>query len=343
MKFIDQTSIKVFAGNGGDGMVSFNAAKNLPKLGPDGGNGGIGGSVYMEADPGLNTLSMFRYHQIFAAEHGGKGGVNNRTGRGGEDLIIKVPCGTLVYENTDEGEEGTLLAELVEPGQRALVAKGGKRGYGNLSYASPTNRAPRQFTHGQKGEQKHLRLELKLLADVGLAGFPNAGKSTLLSKVSAAKPKIADYPFTTLTPNLGVVDLGEYGFFDSSYVVADIPGLIEGASVGRGLGLQFLRHLERTKVIAYIIDAFPVDEQTPMDAFRKLQKELASYSEEFLKKKILIVLNKIDLFGDDTAELEKTAKQFTQEIGAPVLMISAIAGKGIKELKMKMFELLKDS
>jgi GTP-binding protein len=341
MKFIDQTKIKVFAGNGGDGVVSFAAAKNAAKLGPDGGNGGNGGSIYMIADRGLNTLSTFRHHQIFTAEPGNKGGPSNRKGRCGDDLFIKVPCGSLIFEEV--GVDSVLVADLVTHGQQALVAQGGKRGYGNLHYASPTNRAPRQFTNGQAGQERFLRLELKLLADVGLAGFPNAGKSTLLSKVSAAKPKIADYPFTTLTPNLGVVDLGEYGLYDASYVMADIPGLIPGASLGKGLGLQFLRHLERTKIIAYIIDAFPVDEKTPMEVFLQLRQELSHYSAEFLGKKILIVLNKIDLFGDEMAHLEKVAEEFTREVGAPVLMISGIAGRGIKELKLKIYELLKDS
>ena len=341
MKFIDHTSIKVFAGNGGDGMVSFNAARNLPKLGPDGGNGGNGGDVLMVADRGLNTLSVFRHQQVFNAEHGNKGGSNNKTGRCGVDLLIKVPCGTQIYMDSDQGSQ--LIAELLAPGEPTVIAKGGKRGYGNLQYASSTNRAPRQMTHGQKGEHKHLRLELKLLADVGLAGFPNAGKSTLLSKVSAAKPKIADYPFTTLTPNLGVVDLGNYGLFDASYVMADIPGLIAGASLGKGLGLQFLRHLERTKLIAYILDAYPVEEgQTPLTVFKQLQQELGHYSPAFAAKKMLIVVNKIDLYGkDDEGSLGAIVEELQQETGAEILLISALAGLGLKELKLKIYELLK--
>ena len=333
MKFIDQTEIHVTAGNGGDGISSFRSARNEPKLGPDGGNGGNGGDILLLAESSLNTLSSLRYRQVYRGEHGGKGHSNNKTGRCGRPKIIKVPRGTVVYDSDE------VLGELVEPGQKLLVAKGGKRGYGNLNYVSATNRAPHFFTHGQKGDRRTLRLELKLLADVGLAGFPNAGKSTLLSRLSAAKPKIADYPFTTLVPNLGVVELGEHSA--DSFVLADVPGLIEGASDGRGLGLEFLRHLERTKVIAFVVDAFDMLEPSPLASLKKLREELKSYSSKMLAKEAVVILNKMDLADAfPQEEVERRLSEISQA-GYPVLKISAVSGDGLEELKRALFEYIK--
>ena len=335
MKFIDQTEIHVTAGNGGDGISSFRSARNKPKLGPDGGNGGNGGNIQLLAEPSLNTLSSLRYRQVYRGEHGGKGQANNKTGRCGRHKTIRVPRGTVVYDR----DSGELLGELVEPGQKLLVAKGGKRGYGNLNYVSATNRAPHFFTHGQKGTRRTLRLELKLLADVGLAGFPNAGKSTLLSRLSAAKPKIADYPFTTLVPNLGVVDLGEHS--EDSFVLADVPGLIEGASSGKGLGLEFLRHLERTKVIAFVVDAFDMLEDSPLASLEKLKEELKSYSPKMLTKEAIVILNKMDLA--DAFPKEEVDRRLSEisRAGYPVLQVSAVSGKGLDTLKRTLFEYIK--
>lgn len=335
MKFIDQTEIHVTAGNGGDGIASFRSARNKPKLGPDGGNGGNGGDVVLLAEPSLNTLSSLRYRQVYRGEHGGKGRANNKTGRCGKHKTIKVPRGTVVYDR----DNGEFLGELVEPGQRLLVAKGGKRGYGNLNYVSPSNRAPHFFTHGQKGTNLTLRLELKLLADVGLAGFPNAGKSTLLSRLSAAKPKIADYPFTTLVPNLGVVELGEHG--EDAFVLADVPGLIEGASAGKGLGLEFLRHLERTKVIAFVIDAFDMLESSPLACLKKLREELKSYSQKMLAKESVIILNKMDLAPAFSQEEMDRRLNEIERAGYPVLKVSAVSGQGLEELKRALLEYIK--
>ena len=337
MKFIDQTEIHVTAGNGGDGIASFRSARNKPKLGPDGGNGGNGGDVQLQAEPSLNTLSSLRYRQVYRGEHGGKGQANNRTGRCGRHKTIRVPRGTVVYDR----DSGELLGELVEPGQMLQVAKGGKRGYGNLNYVSATNRAPHFFTHGQKGANRTLRLELKLLADVGLAGFPNAGKSTLLSRLSAAKPKIADYPFTTLVPNLGVVELGEHS--EDSFVLADVPGLIEGASDGRGLGLEFLRHLERTKVIAFVVDAFDLLEPSPLASLKKLKEELKSYSPKMLAKEAVVILNKMDLADAfPPEEVERRLDEISQA-GYPILKVSAVTGEGLEELKRALFDYIKPS
>ncbi|MFK7828079.1 MAG: GTPase ObgE [Oligoflexales bacterium] len=337
MKFIDQTEIHVTAGNGGDGISSFRSARNKPKLGPDGGNGGNGGNILLIAEPSLNTLSSLRYRQVYRGEHGGKGQANNKTGRCGRHKTIRVPRGTVVYDR----DSGEVLGELIEPGQQLLVAQGGKRGYGNLNYVSATNRAPYFFTHGQKGAHKTLRLELKLLADVGLAGFPNAGKSTLLSRLSAAKPKIADYPFTTLVPNLGVVELGEHS--EDSFVIADVPGLIEGASSGKGLGLEFLRHLERTKVIAFVVDTFDMLEPSPLASLEKLKEELKSYSPKMLEKEAVIVLNKLDL--SDAFPQEEVDRRLSEieQAGYPILQISAVSGAGLGALKRALFEYICNS
>ena len=337
MKFIDQTEIHLQSGNGGDGISTFRTARNRPKLGPDGGNGGNGGDVYLKADKSINTLSTLRYRQVYKAQDGGKGGTNNKTGLCGDHKYVPVPCGTLAFD-----QDGTLLGELIENGETLLVAKGGKRGYGNLHYMSSTNRAPRTFTHGKKGVTVTVKLELKLLADVGLAGFPNAGKSTLLSKLSAARPKVADYPFTTLTPQLGVVELeGDYN--RNSFVMADVPGLIEGASLGKGLGLEFLRHLERTKVLAFILDPFDPSSESPLTDFKKLYKEVEQYNSSMANKKLLIVINKIDMLdGMDKTEYDQRKSEL-DSLGIPVLEISGMSGAGLSNLKNKLFHLLMES
>ncbi len=277
----------------------------------------------------LNTLSSLRYKQHYKAEHGGRGGPNNRTGRSGQDLIIPVPLGTIIRDQeTDE-----VLGELLEDGESLVVAKGGKRGYGNLHFLSATHQAPTRIEEGEKGERRMIACELKLLADVGLAGFPNAGKSTLLSSISAAKPKIADYPFTTLVPNLGVVELDRYGIDDRSFVVADVPGLLEGASDGKGLGLDFLKHLERTSILCFVIDAFSNPEEDPLESYIKLEKELKSYAPEMLKKKRIIVFNKVDLSLED--DYEALTKPFFDR-GLETFIVSGSQRKGLKELIVRL-------
>jgi GTP-binding protein len=317
-------------------MVSFKRARNMPKLGPDGGNGGIGGSVFLVGNTGLNTLSSLRYKQMFKAEHGGKGGVNNRTGFCGQDLCLPVPLGTIAF---DEGT-GLPIGEITASGETLLVAKGGKRGYGNLSYASSTNQAPYKNTQGQKGERRNVKLELKLMADIGLAGLPNAGKSSLLSVLSAAKPKIADYPFTTLAPELGVVEQADHDRFDS-FVIADIPGLIEGASLGRGLGFQFLKHLERTKAIIFVIDGFAeaYGGEKPEEAYEQLKHEIASYHPEMVAKLSLIVINKTDLAENDENQIKEIAARF-EKYDLKTCFISTASLQGIPELKRELFALL---
>jgi GTP-binding protein len=337
--FIDQTEVLVGAGHGGRGMVSFRTARNKPKLGPDGGNGGVGGDVVVVADHQINTLSRFRYRQTYKAEDGGKGGTGDKTGRSGEELIIPVPLGTVLYDV----ETGDCLGEIVEADDRLMVAKGGKRGYGNTHYMLATRQAPHFSTEGEKGESRRIKLELKLLADVGLAGLPNAGKSTLLSVLSAARPKIADYPFTTLVPNLGVVD---FGAVDSvaSFVMADIPGLIEGAAQGKGLGLDFLRHIERTKVIAFVIDCFPIEgwpeNESPWTVYQKLRKELQSYSEGLLQKSHLIVLTKMDL-APSQEEKDQLRQPFV-EAGLDPIWISSASQENLQDLKWQLYRLVQN-
>src|SRR5512143_1432644 len=271
--FVDEVDIRVSAGDGGRGCVSFRREKRVPRGGPNGGDGGHGGSVYLVASPHLNTLVNFRFHPEFHAKRGVHGQGSNRTGHDGEDLKIEVPVGTVVFHVSEDGGPGELVADLAHEGQRVLVARGGRGGRGNAHFATSTNRAPRRAEPGLPGEAWHLRLQLKLLADVGLVGYPNAGKSTLISRVSAAKPKIADYPFTTLTPHLGVVDLGD----DRSFVVADVPGLIEGAHHGQGLGHQFLRHVERTKVLVHLVDVSSASGRDPVEDFETIQEELRRF------------------------------------------------------------------
>ena len=330
--FTDYVKIIAKAGNGGDGAVSFRREKYVAAGGPDGGDGGRGGNVYFEVDPDTNTLIDFRYQKKFKAENGKNGEGANRYGRSGEDLTIKVPLGTIVKD----AQTGKVLADLSEKGQKELILQGGRGGKGNSHFATSTRQAPRFSQEGEKCEEKELILELKLLADVGLIGFPNVGKSTLLSVVTDATPKIADYHFTTLEPNLGVVK-GEYG---DSFVIADIPGIIEGASNGTGLGLQFLRHIERTRLLLHVIDVSGIEGRNPVDDFKTINEELKSYSEKLSKRKQIIVANKIDSMQDENLynDLEKLAKENNMEI----FKISAVTGEGISELLKRVSQVLKE-
>lgn len=320
--FIDFVQIQVRAGHGGDGCVSFRREKFIPKGGPDGGDGGKGGDVVFEADENLHTLQDIVHHRIFRAQHGQKGGSQNMSGRFADDIVIKVPVGTIIKDQ----ETGELLCDLTENKQRAVLAKGGQGGKGNSRFKSPTNRTPREFTPGERGEEKFLDLELKVLADVGLVGFPNAGKSTLLASVTAAKPKIANYPFTTLTPNLGIIKIGEY----RSLVLADIPGLIEGAHEGKGLGVQFLKHIERTKALAFLID---VQSANPEKDYVTLKKELKAFNKELLNRPRLVVLTKIDT-------VDTLPKRTKMKDGTPVLMISSVAQTGLEKLVKTLWKML---
>jgi GTP-binding protein len=321
--FVDQVDIHVEAGAGGRGCLAFRREKRVPRGGPSGGDGGHGGSIYIVASPHTNTLINYRFHPEFAAARGDHGQGSNRTGKTGGDLELPVPIGTLVYEKSDDpAAPYRLLADLAEQDQRVLVAKGGRGGMGNARFATSTNRAPRKVQPGEPGEVKDLRLELKLLADVGLVGFPNAGKSTLISHISAARPKIADYPFTTLTPNLGVVRLDP----DRSFVVADVPGLIEGAHRGLGLGHQFLRHLERTKVLVHVVDVSGTGRR-PSDDLQILRRELELYRPELAAKPQLVAANKIDVLDDEDRVAELAAR--ASELRLPFFRISAVTGEGI--------------
>ena len=324
--FVDEVDIHIKAGDGGRGSLSFRREKFVPKGGPDGGNGGEGGSVFMVADPHRNTLVHFRFNPDYKAQRGGNGAGALRTGRGGRDLDIPVPVGTLVYRKDSETGELNPIADLTVLGQRVLLAKGGRGGLGNAHFATSTNRAPRKVQPGEPGEVFDLHLKLKLLADVGLVGYPNAGKSTLISVISAAKPKIADYPFTTLTPNLGVVALSD----DRSFVVADVPGLIEGAHEGHGLGHQFLRHIERTKVLVHLVDVSGASGRDPVEDFDTIRRELDLYNADLLKKPQLVAANKIDAVDEPkrVTALEKRAKK----LKLPFFKISAVTGEGVKEL-----------
>ena len=317
--FLDYAELWVKAGRGGDGCLSFRREKYVPKGGPDGGDGGDGGSVILTVDPQLHTLIDYRYRSRYQAGRGEHGKGKNRHGKKGKDVVLRVPPGTVVRDV----ERGALLGDLTRPGQQLVVARGGRGGRGNARFATPTHRAPREFEPGQPGEERHLVLELKLIADVGLVGKPNAGKSTLLSKISAARPKIAPYPFTTLQPNLGIVRLSDL----RSFVVADIPGLIEGAHQGKGLGLQFLRHIERTRILAYLID--PVDPQQgdPENTFAVLQEELRAYSPDLLGKPVVVILTKKDAWPEPDLD-ERLAKKLPY----PLFSISALTGQGLSEL-----------
>ena len=324
MKFVDEATIEVRAGDGGNGCVSFRREKYIPFGGPDGGDGGDGGSIYLQADSSINTLVDFRHNRKFLAKRGGNGMGRNCTGKSGEDLVIKVPVGTIVHE--DDTEE--TIGELLRNGQQLLVARGGFHGLGNTRFKSSTNRAPRQSKPGTPGERRHLRLELKLLADVGLLGMPNAGKSTLIRAVSSARPKVANYPFTTLYPNLGVVRVDE----TKSFVVADIPGLIEGASTGAGLGIQFLKHLSRTRLLLHILDIAPFDGSDPIEDANKILAELQKYSHDLAEKERWLVLNKADLLSEqDLAQRRKEITDALQWKG-PVYTISALAKTGTQQV-----------
>ncbi len=324
MKFVDEATIRVEAGNGGPGVVGFRREKYIPFGGPDGGDGGDGGHVYLEGVSGLTTLSDFRVQRQFRAEHGQPGRGANCTGRGGADCVIPVPLGTLVFDaDTDE-----LIGDVVAAGQRLMVAHGGYHGLGNARYKSSTNRAPRQCTPGSPGDQRNLRLEMKLLAEVGLLGLPNAGKSTLLSVVSAARPKIADYPFTTLHPQLGIVHVGH----SQSFSLVDVPGLIEGAAQGAGLGIQFLKHLQRTRLLLHLVDVMAPDGEDVLEQLHKVEEELASFNPELMERPRWILLNKIDLL--DASEAEALLMRVRQSTGGtlPVRAISAVAGLGVDAL-----------
>ncbi len=324
MKFVDEATIKVIAGKGGDGVASFRREKFIPFGGPNGGDGGDGGSVFLKADDSINTLVDFRYQREHRAKSGEKGGGQECTGRSGEDLIIPVPVGTLVYDI----ETQELLGDLNKKNQLLKVAQGGFHGLGNTRFKSSVNRAPRQCTKGKLGEIRKLKLELKVLADVGLLGLPNAGKSTFIRAVSAAKPKVADYPFTTLYPNLGVVSVSAH----RSFVIADIPGLIEGAAEGAGLGIQFLKHLQRTHVLLHIVDMAPQDETDPVISAKQIINELQKFDPDLMKKPRWLVLNKIDLLPEKDAE--KEAKRIIKGLAwkGPVYRISALAGVGTVSL-----------
>ena len=324
--FIDRAVVQVAAGTGGSGVSSFRREKFVPKGGPDGGDGGKGGSVFVRADPNLATLLDYRYQTRWVAERGQHGKGKNMSGKSAEDIYLPVPPGTEVRD----ADTGEVLGELIEPAQTMLVAKGGRGGRGNQHFATPTHQSPREWEPGEEGEQRRLELVLKLIADVGLLGEPNAGKSTLLSVISAARPKIADYPFTTLEPNLGVVGLSDH----RSFVVADIPGIIEGAHEGKGLGLRFLQHVERTRAVAVLI---PVDSPDPQATYDLLRKEAASYSKELAAKPHVVVLTKADL----QSPIADSRKPIATEAGAPVVTISAASRQGIPELLEVLWKTVK--
>jgi len=324
MRFVDEVTIKTIAGDGGNGLISFRREKYIPRGGPNGGDGGDGGDVYLQGDRSINTLADFRHVRTYTAESGKKGQSNEMTGKGGADLNVRVPVGTLIFdEDTEE-----LIGDITADGQKIMVAKGGWHGLGNTRFKSSTNRAPRKCTPGTPGERRQLRLELKVLADVGLLGMPNAGKSTFIRAVSAARPRVADYPFTTLHPNLGVVRVGDY----QSFVVADIPGLIEGAAEGAGLGHQFLKHLARTKLLLHIVDIAPLDASDPVDSAQKILAELVKYSQELAAKERWLVLNKTDLISDE--ELKALREKITRALDwhGPVYTLSALSKTGTKDV-----------
>jgi GTP-binding protein len=337
MKFVDEARIEVIAGNGGNGAVAFRREKYIPKGGPSGGDGGRGGSVWAEADRNLNTLIDYRYARVHRARNGEGGRGSDQYGKGSDDVVLRMPVGTQVFDE----DGGELLFDLTAHGQRVLLARGGDGGLGNLHFKSSTNRAPRQHTPGQEGEQRRLRLELKVLADVGLLGMPNAGKSTLIARVSNARPKIADYPFTTLHPNLGVVRVAD----EKSFVVADVPGLIEGAAEGAGLGHQFLRHLQRTRLLLHVVDLSPYDDaRDPVAEARAIVRELRKYDRELYEKPRWLVLNKLDTLEGEpgsrgTPRAERIAG-FRRRLRAPgpVFEVSALTGEGCDALCRAVWE-----
>ena len=330
MKFIDEAKISVEAGSGGNGCMSFLREKYREKGGPDGGDGGDGGSVYIAADSSVNTLLDYRYQRQYKAESGEAGRGRNCTGASGEDLILQVPVGTTVIDQ----ETLEVLVDLVEPGQKALVAQGGFHGLGNTRFKSSVNRAPRQTTKGSAGESRQLKLELKVLADVGLLGFPNAGKSTLIRSMSAAKPKVADYPFTTLVPNLGVVSFDKH----RSFVMADIPGLIEGASDGAGLGFQFLRHIARTRLLLHVVDVAPYDGSDPAESVITIAQELQRFSATLARRERWLVLNKLDLVPAEQRDNRVQEILAALDWQGPVFHVSAINGEGTQALGHALME-----
>jgi len=324
--FIDRVKIRVKGGDGGNGCVSFRREKYVPKGGPNGGDGGNGGNVIFMADDSLSTLIDFKYRNIFKAQNGKHGQGGDKTGKSGSDLIIRLPCGSIIKDLSD----GKILADLTENGASCIVARGGKGGRGNAHFASSTNQAPRYAEKGTKGEEKEIEIELKLIADAGLVGLPNAGKSTLISRISAARPKIADYPFTTLEPNLGIVKYREF----NSFVVADIPGLIEGAHLGKGLGIKFLKHIERTRILVFLIDASVIHlKKNKKEDYEILLNELKSYDRKLLDKPRIICFSKIDTLTDQQKK-SLTRNIFTEEIKhTPILKISSVTGEGLEKLK----------
>ena len=325
--WIDEAVLELRAGKGGAGVVSFRREKFVPRGGPDGGKGGNGGSVWLVARSEQNTLAGYRYRPNYRAERGKNGEGQRRTGRSGEDLELAVPLGTLVRD----GASGELLADLTEEGQRLLAARGGRGGRGNTSFASSTNRAPRKAEKGEAGEELQVRLELRLLADVGLVGFPNAGKSTFISRVSAARPKIADYPFTTLVPHLGVVEVAD----DASFVLADVPGLIPGASQGAGLGDRFLRHLSRTSYLVYFVDVSEGSGRAPADDVSVLRREIEAYGDGMDRKPAFVVANKIDALEDDSRL--RSLEEAALALGLPFFAVSAATGKGCAEMARDLY------
>lgn len=332
MKFVDEAKIEVHAGKGGAGCLSFRREKYIEHGGPNGGDGGDGGSVILQANKALNTLIDYRYQRIFKAQNGQSGQGNNCTGRSGEDLFLTVPVGTVIYDiDTDE-----CLGDLVCDGDTLKVAQGGEHGQGNIRFKTSTNRAPRQTTPGTPGESRNLHLELKVLADVGLLGLPNAGKSTFIRAVSAARPKVADYPFTTMVPNLGVVRVDT----DRSFVMADIPGLIEGAAEGAGLGIQFLKHVMRNKVLLHLVDVAPFDGSNPVESVRLIEREMEKFGHELLEKPRWLILNKIDMLPEE--EREARCQTIIEELHwtAPVFCVSAIAREGTQEVVNQLAEFL---
>jgi len=329
--FIDEAKIRVKAGDGGPGCMSFRREKYIPKGGPDGGDGGRGGHVYFVTDPALDTLTDFAGRHDWIARNGGPGEGANRTGPDGDDLFIHVPLGTQVYDQ----EYGLLLKDMNEPDMQVMICKGGRGGEGNKAFATAIRQTPRFATDGRPGQERHLRLELKLIADVGLVGKPNAGKSTLISRCSSARPKIANYPFTTLSPVLGIVELSGFRRF----VMADIPGLIEGAHEGAGLGHDFLRHIERTRILVHLLDIMPPDDSDPVDNYVKIRRELELHSKVLVEKPEVIVLNKADL--DPEGIICDDIRQRLPNPDAALLVISAVSGKGIDELNEKLWKMVK--
>jgi GTPase len=330
--FIDEARIHIAGGNGGNGCVAFRREKFVPRGGPSGGDGGDGGSVYFLSNPNHNTLLNFRYNREFAAERGRHGEGSNCHGRNGANLIVEVPVGTVVYDEA----AGSRLWDFDAPGRKQLAARGGRGGRGNARFATSTNQAPRRADPGSPGEERNLRLELKLLADVGLVGFPNVGKSTLISRLSSARPKIADYPFTTLAPSLGVVALD----MDRTFVMADIPGLIEGAHAGKGLGTRFLRHVERTRLLLHLIDVAENSGRDPVEDYAIIRKELESFSPVVAGKSMLLAASRVDAAGH-SGRLE-SLRNFCRERGVPLLEISGVTGQGLEELKRTLWERLQN-